>query len=156
MRTEREIHRRLRGTQFVLVLFLFSGGCSSKGSVTGKVFYQGKPLDGGTVLFVPEQGGGLTSQIQADGSYSIVKLPPGLVKIAVSTPKPPEPPRYTGRLNYLMDKEKKEKRQNAAGKGPPAKQSIQIPQHFGDPEKSGLTYTVQNGPQTYDIQLNEK
>src|SRR5437660_444840 len=70
------------------VLFLLSlmAGCSSPGTITGKVKYQGRPLTGGTVLFASTQGrGSQTARIGEDGSYTIEKMPPGPAKIAVET-----------------------------------------------------------------------
>jgi hypothetical protein len=34
-----------------------------------------------------------------------------------------------------------------------SKKGVKIPDHYADPEKSGLTYTVEAGPQTKDFKL---
>jgi hypothetical protein len=33
------------------------------------------------------------------------------------------------------------------------KSGVNLPEKYGDPEKSGLTYTVASGSQTYDIKM---
>ena len=76
---------RLRSAAGV-VLLLWAAGCSSKGSVTGKVFYKDKPLPGGEVLLSHPQLGIVRSRIDADGSYQFANILPAEVKIAVMGP----------------------------------------------------------------------
>jgi hypothetical protein len=33
-------------------------GCSSEGSISGKVTYQGRPVTGGTIVFTSDRGSG--------------------------------------------------------------------------------------------------
>jgi Carboxypeptidase regulatory-like domain/Bacterial-like globin len=93
-------------------------------SVEGKVTYKGKPLPSGTITLVGEKGTAVTGAIAEDGSYKLAGLQPGTYKVAVATPKVGE-------------------------KEPPVK----IPEKYSDPEKSGLTYEVKKGKQTFDISL---
>ena len=136
-------------------------GCSSKGTVTGKVTYQDKPLTGGTVLFASAEGS-QSSPIGEDGTYTISNMPTGPAKISVETesaqvkgkgtpgpgagakgappPKGAEPPPEAAKSSYAQ--------------GPPrAKSAEKIPGTYADPESSGLTYTVTGGNQTHDIAL---
>jgi hypothetical protein len=47
-------------------------------SVRGQVTYQGRPLAGGTVTFVPaEPGPSATGQIQPDGQFALTTFRPG-------------------------------------------------------------------------------
>ncbi len=155
-----------------LMLLLLLAGCSSPGSISGKITYKGKPLKSGTVTFVPDQGGGFTSEIR-DGEYKIERIPPGPAKIAV-IPSSTIPP-----MQYLMKmRPPKEVMEKAApGKSiegqaesppPPGKSIEAIPKsgpkietpfpvnRFKDPNTSGLTYTVKSGSQVYDIELPDK
>jgi hypothetical protein len=135
-------------------------GCSSYGTVSGKVTYQGEPLTGGTILFTSSRGKGTrSSPIGEDGSYTIANMPSGDVKIAVETKSAQPPP--------------------SGAKGPPMSMqpppgvalppgtldspiynpalrkgfAVKIPERYADPEQSGIPYVVTSGPQTYNIDL---
>lgn len=65
-----------RTSWFVLVSWVglaFLAGCGGSefqlAPVKGKVTYKGKPLEFGTVIFLPEKGPAATGQIQSDGSF---------------------------------------------------------------------------------------
>jgi hypothetical protein len=66
-----------------VVLSLFVTGCSSGGSVSGKVTLDGAPLQSGTVTFHPVNGGpSAVGTISADGKYELAigndrSVPPG-------------------------------------------------------------------------------
>jgi hypothetical protein len=141
-------------------LLTFAAGCSSQGSISGNVTYQNKPLTGGTVLFTSTQGRGTrTAQIGPDGSYSIDKMPAGPVKIAVETSSaqpvqmgfkgPPTSMTPPAGANLPPGADTSTVYGSTAKKAPVEK----IPENFGDPDKSGLTYTVIGGPQTHNIDL---
>jgi hypothetical protein len=153
-----------------LAMLLLLAGCSSPGSISGKITYKGQPLKSGTVTFVPDQGGGYTSDVR-DGQYKIEKIPPGPAKIAVI------PTSTTAPMEYLMKmrppKEVMEKAvpgksiegqtestpDKSMEKKPKSGPKIETPfpvGKFKDPNTSGLTYTVKSGPQVYDIELPDK
>jgi hypothetical protein len=142
------------------VLLLLLAGCSSQGTITGKVTYQGNPLPSGTVTFVPEQGGQAVTCDIRDGEYKVTKISPGPAKIAVSTPS--NPGEVKSFINKMQPPEMKEKM--APGKSPPAgfdksaepPKPVPIPKKFNDPNNSGLTYTVKSGSQVHDIDLPAK
>src|SRR5262249_8929167 len=94
MRGHRDVLRRIGGRMLVVGLFLLPLGCgSSPGTISGKVFYNGRVVPGGTIMFVAEgNGGSVTTPIKEDGSYRAVKVPPGLAKFALR-PHPPPPAR---------------------------------------------------------------
>jgi hypothetical protein len=70
----------------------FSGsGCApGKGEVSGKVTYNGAPLDkpGGNIVFVSPAGEQVVAPIAADGSYRATDVPRGEAKVAVYYPNP--------------------------------------------------------------------
>jgi hypothetical protein len=148
----------------VLAGFLTSltvlAGCSSSGTISGKVSYQGRPLTGGTVLFTSTEGRGTkTAQIGADGSYSIEKMPAGPAKIAVETKSTQPPPGKFGSgppanmqppKGVELPAGAQSSVYGTAAKKPPAEV---IPAQYGDPDKSDLTYKVTGGPQTHNIEL---
>jgi hypothetical protein len=106
-------------------------GCSGgRGDVSGVVKYKGEPVPGGTIMFHGQPSGVWSSEIKKDGSYTVVGIPAGTVKISVMLPVP----------NTVLP----------GGAG--AKMPV-IPPKYGDSEKSGLTYTVHGGSQTYPVDL---
>jgi hypothetical protein len=155
---------RLRIAVGVVLLFL-AAGCSSKGSVTGKVFYKDKPLAGGMVHFSHPEAGILSSPIGADGSYQFTGVPMGEVKIGVTGP-PPESNR--GRdLPKNIDWEKVKathppgtseevlkKKMGIRSAPPSADATISLPEKYTDLLQSPLTYTVTSGSQVHDIKLD--
>jgi hypothetical protein len=89
------VGRNLRAwLALVIPLVLLAAGCGKGGpkvgSVSGKVYYRGALLKGGTIAFVPdpEMGGHgeVTGvEIGADGSYTL-EAPPGWHRVTVSGP----------------------------------------------------------------------
>jgi hypothetical protein len=93
--------------------------------VTGKITFNDKALPAGTITFVSKDGKSYAATIAADGTYAAT-LPAGEYRIGVST--------------------------TAVKKGDP-KNYVPIPAKYGDPDTSGLVYSVAKGKQTYDIAL---
>jgi hypothetical protein len=92
--------------------------------VQGRVTYQGKPLNGATLVFSPEKKGepAVTGKTQEDGTYAVSGLKKGSYRIGIS---------------------------KVDGK---TKKSL-IPEKYGDPTTSGLVFEVIPGAQTIDIEL---
>ena len=84
-------------------VFLLIGGCQQEPEVllpvTGRVTFQGVPVNGGVIVFAPdaskgEHGAIAHSTIQADGSYSLLTgdaagARPGWYQVTFSCPGPP-------------------------------------------------------------------
>ena len=133
-------------------LLAAGAGCGSgTATVSGVVTFQGKPLPGGQVSLVPPKGPpALIGFIKEDGSYSIVNVPVGEVKIMVTTQPPlPELPSFIkvpGRTNDP----------NSTAKSAPYKplgEYVKIPDRYRLAETSGLTLKVKRGENRYDIPL---
>jgi hypothetical protein len=139
-----------------LVLMLGALGCSSSGTVSGKVSHKGQTLGGGTIAFFSPGKSSVVSQISPDGSYTIAKIPTGPVKISVETgsakpaaaPKGMAPP--PGAANLPPEAANSPV---YGGQKPSGGKYVPIPENYGDPDKSNLTYTVQSGSQTFNIDL---
>jgi hypothetical protein len=147
------------------LLCLLPGGCASKGTVSGKITYQGQPLPSGTVLFVPENGPAVSGVI-SNGRYEVRGVVRGTARIGVQVPEnvasagPGFPPEFRREIPQGMGPPK-----DAAlppGVDPsvfdPAAQrsnlkTVWIPEDYRDPEKSGLKCTVEGGAQEHDIEL---
>jgi hypothetical protein len=119
--------------------------------LTGKVLYQGAPVQGGRVTFVAIEGGyASTGEIDESGEYKI-NAPPGEVTISVD--------------NRMVSKEYQSKLPAQMKKGagnpnaPPPSQLKgtyrQIPSKYYTVETSGLTYKVNKGENTHDIVLTD-
>lgn len=129
-------------TRFLLLLtsctFLALAGCGGGGSkVTGKVSYNGKPLNSGTILFQTEEGV-RSATIQSDGTYTIEDVPAGNAKIAVTVAPPPE----KGPDGVSADEA-----------GTSEANPVLVPEKYSRVETSELTYKVTSGEQTHDIDL---
>lgn len=129
-------------------LLLLSGcGRGGTATVTGTVTYKDKPLPGGLISFMAEQGNEVArGKIEKDGTYRVNKVPVGNAKIGIQVA---EPPKYAA---GTVSKEQAAKMGKGSAAAKPA-DSVQLPKKFGDPSKSGLTYTVQPGQQEHNISL---
>jgi hypothetical protein len=116
----------------VLVL----SGCSSQGTVSGKVSLNGKALPGGIVSITDSEGQTRTGGVNKDGTYSVSNLAPGKAVVTVVTM--PDRPSVKGA--------------NPAAAVPPA-DFVAIPAKFSDPTQSGLSVEVKAGKQDFDIQM---
>jgi len=150
-----------RPVQTVLTLALLGAavGCSSKGNVSGKVTFQGKHLPGGTVSFAPEGGGpGGSSEINPkDGTYSVVGLPTGAMKITVQPFRGRSaPPNMPGGASYGPPKDAKDVDPEIFKRGmqnPEGAEFVDIPFKYTTPDATDLRYTVTGGAQEFNIDL---
>jgi hypothetical protein len=146
MKTPRHVLPQLAAG--LLLVLSASPGCGrvpgAAGSVSGKVLFNGRPLPSGSVLFVRAGGGQSTALIRPDGTYRIDDAPLGTVKVAIAShahaPAGLERPAHPAPGNHSRPVR-------------PAERTPIIPPHYNDPERSGLTFSVQEGEQTFDIIL---
>jgi hypothetical protein len=136
-----------------LVLLLWAAGCGSgpaKGTISGQVLYDKKPLPFGQITFYTEDGSTARSASIIDGKYTIKDFPVGQAVITVRTVPPPQ-----GQPK-LPDPKLGLPPEGVSGQNPPPavnRPYVPIPQRYGVREQSGLRYTVQPGEQTYNIEL---
>ena len=146
-----------RGLNGLLPVFALAAACGAagcggdSGTVSGKVVYNGTPVKGGVVSFIDGQGHAVNADVQQDGTYSASKVPLGDVKVTVTTPKAATPNANTP--SYEAPSGSGFQNPNAAPASGGAKDIVQIPAEYGDPEKTTLKYTVKPGSQTYDPPL---
>ncbi len=103
------------------------GGTDQTAEVQGRVYYQGKPVEGGTIVFTPDPSRGgsgplARSEIQADGRY---QLRSGDTSGAVAGWH----------------------RVSVAPAGPPGSPGRLLPTRFSDPDLSGQCLEVKPGQQ---------
>jgi len=111
------------------------------GKVSGKVTFQGKPVTDGLLVFSNHaKGVHMTAKLSPDGRYELQTargfgLPLGTYKVAVSPPvfDPPMP--------------------GMPAPPPRPKAYDNIPKQYFSPETSGLTITVVDGDNPFDIDM---
>jgi hypothetical protein len=136
------VRGRFRPVVGIGLLALVVAGCQSRGNVSGKVTYKGKPLVYGTVLFVGHDGGSVQALIQRDGTYSAPGLAIGEAQVAVNSPNP----KIIGAMANWKDPKKKPPPLEVPG-------WFEIPALYGDVGTSKLTYAVKGGANAFDIEL---
>ncbi len=139
----------------VLLLALAAAGCDpARGTVSGRVTYQGRPLPTGTVQFFCGDGQILSGLIREDGTYSVADVPAGPVRVTVVS----HPPVPTG-FQLPQHLPPSNGAPAFSTNGPttakaPANRAVAIPERYGAPEHSGLSLEVTRGDQVYDIPLS--
>lgn len=128
-------------------LLVGSVGCQGKGTVSGKVSYQGKPVVFGTVLVLDSDQHIHQGNIEPDGSFTIHDIRRGEIRIAVSSPDPTTPLLEKPESKAQNDPAESHRRAELKTKWFP------IPEKYGNPEQSGLTATVKGGENSHNIDL---
>jgi hypothetical protein len=131
------------------LLFLAPAGCNNTGpevgQVSGMVRYKNEALPSGTitwtVLFVSQDGEETTGLVGKGGEYTVDRVPTGTAKIGV-VGMPRVPPGLVGPRERPPALDEADRRRLSSLK------------KFSDPNKSGLTYTVNKGKQSKDIELD--
>jgi hemoglobin len=101
------------------------GDQKAAANIKGHITLDGKPIEAGTITFVPAKDGkakSIDGVIKEDGTYEVKKVPPGAYKIKLV---------------------------------PPAAAKASIPAKYQSEETSGLTLEVVAGAQTYEIELRK-
>ena len=79
---------------FAMAMMLGCGG-SGGSTLTGKVTYNGQPLDSGFISFAPAGGGASFGAAVVDGAYSAEKAAPGKYVATISATRSPSLPPLT-------------------------------------------------------------
>ena len=126
-----------------ITLLAVTAGCgkTETGTISGKVTFQGVPIEFGTIAFIG-QNRMVASGIIEKGAYTVtgVAVGPDATVTVMSHPTAPmmQPPTY-----------------EPDGKQPTYQpgQYVQIPDRYSDSKRSGLTWEVVAGTQTADFVL---
>ncbi len=125
-----------------LLCLLVTSGCGGPGDLSGTVTYKGKPLSTGTVNVVGGDGIICSGIIQDDGTFTVTGLVPGKVQIAVTSINPAKQKSIA----------KPKSGMEVAPKGDGSKW-FAIPEQYADFERSGLTFDLERGPNSFPIEL---
>jgi hypothetical protein len=141
---------RIAGPLLLLSLL----GCDGKtGEISGTVTYRGQPLPYGTLLFYCSDQQIISRLISPDGTYEAGGIPTGPVRIAIRT-YPPIPPGYQipQRLPPSRDAPNLGRAPSNGTSGNKAK-LVKIPGKYSNPDESGLALEVNEGQQSFKIDL---
>ena len=124
---------------FVAVIVLETSGCNNepiRSTVTGTVTYNDKPVTVGTVRFFNRETKiGARCTLDESGKYSFPSpIPVGEYQVCIIDPPPPPP--------------------GGMASGQASKpQKLSVPEKYRSFESSGLKFTIEKGPNVYDIKL---
>ena len=133
----------LRLLAALLALAATLSGCAPRevlGRITGKVTFQGQPVPEGVVLFRNrEKAVYMTAELKPDGSYVVRRatgegLPPGSYEVMINPPLEDAP-------------------MGPALEPPKIKPYPNIPQKYRSYESSGLSVTVHEGENPFDVEM---
>jgi hypothetical protein len=132
-----------------LAAALLAAGCGdSRGTVTGRVAYQGKALTSGSVVLYAADGQVYTGLIAPDGRYTIPNVPRGQLQATVRSHTAVPPGFGVG-----SSPPKGVNGPHGPTSGPPPRPVPAIPDRYGVPEESGLAVTVTAAQTDFDIEL---
>jgi hypothetical protein len=133
------------------VVLISACGCgTSKGTVSGKVMRQGKPVVWGNVTLIASDNAAYAAPITPEGTYSIPNVPEGPVKLCVTSTNPDGAARGGPAAARA---EIADRASSGPSRLPSAGAWIAIPEKYSDPEQSGLIGTVKKDT-TIDLNLD--
>src|SRR4051812_31024161 len=157
--------RKLGGPLFVAIALLAAAGCGpGQGKVSGTVLFDGKPLPGGIVTFVPTNSrfGVVSVELDESGNFGPVVLPAGEMIVSVDNRKfAPPPPSRGGSValppglspGFRANMRPSSPRPQPAQDPTVAARYVKIPERYYQGESSGLMITVGAGDQRQEIKL---
>jgi hypothetical protein len=137
----------LRAILLVLLLVALAGCSRPKATVTGKVTYKGDPVPAGTVSFFGSRDQVASAALRPDGSYEAAGVPVGEVKVTVTTPLPGPSQEQLAKNPMVQE------RRQGGNMVLPSEKTVAVPTKYSLPGTSGLSLTVVEGSQPFDIPL---
>lgn len=140
--------RGLASVALLALLLAAISGChdGARGRVHGKVTFKGEAVPSGTVAFYGPGDQVANAALLPDGTYEATEVPLGEVKVALTTPPPPDPKAAERLKNNPYVKMR----------NIPVKQEkvVSVPRKYNLPGTSKISLTVTQGSQQFDITLN--
>ena len=122
-------------------------GCGSAATVSGKVTYQGRPVVYGSVILLGADNIARSGSIGPDGSFVVVGVSPGEVKIGVISRDP-------SKSRGIQRQERKAGSGKKEAEPAETRAWFPLPRALEDPAGSGIVVTVGSGRVKQDIELN--
>lgn len=149
---------KIRALCALVPLLLALAGCGGgglagpTGTVTGKVTHNGQPVPAGcSVTFIHQETSTPASGlISADGSYALTmrgekRVLAGEYKVSVSPPA----------SNEQVDENSEGYEATMTGGGAATTVTVPFPDKYLLAETSGLTFTVKEGSNTFDVKMDD-
>jgi hypothetical protein len=138
-----------------LLAVLTAAGCGAKtASVTGKVSFRNKALTTGTVSFYGNNGDIVSGLIAPDGTYRLHEVGPGPVRVVVvSHPAVPPGLQANRAPAGFAPSYPASRGEQRAALATMSKPSTPIPERYNRPDSSGLSFVVNPGEQTLNLEL---
>jgi hypothetical protein len=141
-----------------LLLLAVLIGCGSKrrfGAVSGKVTYNGQPVNDAALLLYPAGGTGndpITIPVTEEGAFRIVDVPQGEYKIVVQGAGGPGDDEAFLLRNSSPEQKAKLKSMMEGQRSPT---TIPFPNKYKDVRTTDLTCTITEKNQTLDLELTD-
>jgi len=135
------------------------GGCSQPTSrVHGTIRFQGEPLPRGSIIFLASDNQAYPVRIKPDGSYDIRSVPRGPLLVSIQVEPPRIPPRAqpdSRAPDPVAEAQVKNDDAKITRGKPPREELVTslIPQHYADPNKSGLGFDLQEADREFSPDL---
>lgn len=137
-------------------------GCGSgevpRGRVHGTIKYGGKPLTGVTMILIAKDNKTHTVDLKSDGTYEVSGVALGPVKVSlqavaarIAVKGQFDPPPASSAAKGVTD-EKAGKSQVPTG-AKAATEGGSLPEHYSNPEKSGLAFELKDADQEWSVDL---
>lgn len=153
---------KIAGLFTLASLLMAAGGCGGnqtpRATVKGQVKIGDKNLTIGTVIFTgKDKNISGSALIDSEGNYIMKDAPFGEVKVSVTVPK--RPGQMGGKMPTMPKAPGGGAMQAPDGSAPTSTGAVDfskivpIPEKYANPETSNLSFTVEKGDQTHNINL---
>jgi hypothetical protein len=158
------LYARAGGGALLLGLLALAAGCTpsykARATVKGKVTFANKHLTTGNVVFHGKNNIEGAASIDKDGNYVMNDAPLGDVVVTVYVPELPPGGLAMMKRGPAVKKAKDAKSTDPEGSGKSIdimgtmpSEYVPIPKKYASPSSSGLTYKVEKGEHTFDLNL---
>ena len=139
----------------VIAVLIVVPGCGvARSRVHGTLKYQGKPLGGAIISFFDRDNATFTARTRPDGTYAVDGIARGTIRVSVQVPprrakSRPEPSSVQKANKEAGLKSWQERKQV----DDPTLTRIKLPDRYGNPETSDLSFELKEPDQDYSIDL---
>jgi hypothetical protein len=146
---------RRAGVAVGIVILLVAPGCGvPRARVHGTLKYEGKPLGGANLTFFSADNATFPVRTRSDGTYQVDRVPQGTVRVSVQMPQRRSKSRPEPKAAQKANEEAGIKSwQERPQLDEPAAPRIKLPDRYGNPETSELSFELKEPDQDYSIDL---
>lgn len=137
-------------------------GCTSKrstnGSISGKLTYNGKPVNGALLRLIPasKEGEEVRIPVTQEGTYSSTGVPAGDYKVVIQgTQLPPDVEKTMKQMPKGMDPAKAEEMKQKFQQSHQEVPTIPFPNKYKKADTTDLKWTITQGKQELNLDLKD-